>query len=487
MLHRHKFFSKKLAGLLTLSLAFAATPALAAEDSLHQATEQAEVVEETAQVADSFYRLDFDAKNFTKETLELNGLPVAFRAFRGCHYTAYPVSDVQEQMDIYVPEAYFNKKKVNGYTAKTAPIFMPLTIKENESGSAASPADEDSIALQALAHGYVVAAPAAMSVIPQEEQRLGKAPVAILDYKAAIRYLRRNHHRLPAGDLSRIVVTGQGVGGNLAMQLAASTDREIFHPFLRSLGAAERSDRIFAAQVYQPDLTLTNNAARFGWTLPDGRPDPNAANRYTPLLDPQKALEPQEELLPIPQGSADSPEALADEAGKDLIPEETPSSEEKTAEDEASPEPAKIIYDTREYRDYLQKKATYEEVLEETEQVREEYKTEGATAPYLRICTDSAAALQNLKSALEEHHTDVTLQAELSPQEDIKALFTWIDEADASQDIVDEDVAKILKKQEEKLARAKLLADRAQVRAQKRQAKLERHAQHALQDNAASK
>lgn len=486
MQHKHKYFPQKIAGLLTISLALMTTPALASEGPLPQTAGQTEAAAEAPHATDSFYRLDFDAKNFTKETLELNGLPVAFRAFRSCHYTAYPVSDAQEQMDIYIPEAYFNKKKINGYTARTAPVFMPLTIKENESGSAASPEDEDSIALQALAHGYVVAAPAAMSVIPQEEHRLGKAPVAILDYKAAIRYLRRNHHRLPAGDLGRIVVTGQGVGGNLALQLAASTDREIFHPYLRSLGAAERSDRIFAAQVYQPDLNLTSNAARFGWTLPDGRPDPNAASRYTPLLDPQKALEPQEELFPVPQDNVDSPEALADEAGKDLIPENAPASEEEAAKDESSPAPAKIIYDTKEYRDYLQKKATYEEVLEETKQVREEYKTEGATAPYLRVCTKDADALQNLKSTLEEHHTDVTLQAEFSPLDDLKALFTWIDEADASQDIVDEDVAKILKKQEEKLARAKLLADRAQVRAQKRQAKLERHAQRDLQDTKAS-
>ena len=127
----HKYFArKKITGLLALSLLFSSVPAWAAEDSTATAAETA---------VPSFYDLNFDANNFTPKTLYLKGQPIAFRAFDGCHYTARPVATYKEQLSIYIPEAYFQKKHVNGFNAKTAPIFVPLAAGNATEGTIMAP------------------------------------------------------------------------------------------------------------------------------------------------------------------------------------------------------------------------------------------------------------------------------------------------------------------------------------------------------------
>ena len=69
-------------------------------------------------------------------------------------------------MNIYVPEGYFKGKSINGYTAKTAPIFLPNTVGGYMPGEPGQPSEQDRMTgganaiLVALSKGYVVAAPA---------------------------------------------------------------------------------------------------------------------------------------------------------------------------------------------------------------------------------------------------------------------------------------------------------------------------------------
>ena len=71
------------------------------------------------QVKQAKYSLKFNAKNYTKETLKLEGQDVAFRAYRDAVYTAKPASVASESMSIFIPEAYFTKGgTVNGYTGE---------------------------------------------------------------------------------------------------------------------------------------------------------------------------------------------------------------------------------------------------------------------------------------------------------------------------------------------------------------------------------
>ena len=487
-MHKH-FLQKKITGLLALSLLFTSVPAWAAEDTNTAAPAEASTP--------AYYELNFDAKNFTKETLFLHGQPVEFRIYEGCHYTAYPVAADKEQLTIYIPEAYFQKMELNGYTAKTAPIFMPLTADETEYAHALPEGTDKenrqaSLSLLALAHGYVVALPGPQALTPPAQERLGKAPQAIISYKAAIRYLRRNQNSLPAGDTNRIVVSGCGTSGSLALQLAASANQPLYQPLLYSIGAATRPDNIFAAQVYEPVTGLHKDVTRFGWTLPDGRPDPNAASVYAPMLDTKASLHP-ETSAPVQTGDT---EAVIEEAATDMPPKAA--GEVKKTADEAKKEvttdkakasaaalpqkAAPIIYDTPEHRDYLAKKATYEQVEEETNQLIKEYTPKSQAAPYLRLSATSSAnqELQELKEAFEDSDTSVTsLEGQPSPLEDAQAFFAWIDEADAERDEYDKFIAELWKKQSAKLARAKLLADRAALKAQKKQAQLEKEASQA--------
>jgi hypothetical protein len=230
---------------------------------------------------------------------------------------------------------------------------------------------------------------------------------------------------------------------------------------------------------------LHKDVTRFGWTLPDGRPDPNAASVYAPMLDTKASLRP-ETYAPV---QADDATSVIEEASQDTPKKETGAGEKKTAtnKDKVSAaaqahQPAPIIYDTQEYRDYLAKKTTYEQLEAESNQLIKEYTAKIQATSYLRLSAASSAKqeLQELKEAFEDSDTSVTsLEGQPSPLEDAQALFAWIDEIDAERDEYDKLILALWKKQSAKLARAKLLADRAALKAQKKQAQLEKQASQA--------
>ncbi len=64
----------------------------------------------------------FDTLHFT-----VRGQEVVLRAWHGIPYCAAPVDKIQ-RLDLYAPECFFHGDALNGYTAATAPIFMPNTV-----------------------------------------------------------------------------------------------------------------------------------------------------------------------------------------------------------------------------------------------------------------------------------------------------------------------------------------------------------------------
>ena len=142
--------------------------------------------------------------------MTVDGKKVAFRAYENRVYVAHPVDTTYQSMNIYVPEGYFKGRTINGYTAKTAPIFMPNTVGGYMPGEPGSPSENDRMTgganaiLVALSKGYVVAAPGARGRTNQgaDGSYTGKAPALIVDMKAAVRYLRHNAGRLP-GDTEK--------------------------------------------------------------------------------------------------------------------------------------------------------------------------------------------------------------------------------------------------------------------------------------------
>ncbi|MFJ3892996.1 subtype B tannase [Streptomyces sp. NPDC090083] len=126
--------------------------------------------------------------------------------------------------------------------------------------------------LLALAAGYVVVEPGARGRTLKNSggEYYGTAPAAIVDLKAAVRYLRANKGRVP-GDVERIVSAGTSAGGALSALLGASGDSPLYDPYLKALGAADASDAIFATGAWCPitDLEHADGAYEWNWGAND--------------------------------------------------------------------------------------------------------------------------------------------------------------------------------------------------------------------------
>lgn len=118
----------------------------------------------------------------------------------------------------------------------------------------------------ALAAGYVVVTPGVRgrdNKLP-DGTYFGKAPAAIIDLKAAVRYIRHNTGRLP-GNTNWIISAGVSAGGALSALLGASGDAQEYAPYLRQVGAAEAKDTIFASADYCPITDLDHADAAYEW------------------------------------------------------------------------------------------------------------------------------------------------------------------------------------------------------------------------------
>ncbi|MDX3494189.1 alpha/beta hydrolase [Streptomyces turgidiscabies] len=119
-----------------------------------------------------------------------------------------------------------------------------------------------------LAAGYVVVEPGARgrTLVDSSGTYYGTAPAAIVDLKAAVRYVRFNKGRIP-GNTDRIVSSGTSAGGALSALLGASGDSPLYSRYLKALGAADASDAIFASGDWCPitDLEHADMAYEWNW------------------------------------------------------------------------------------------------------------------------------------------------------------------------------------------------------------------------------
>lgn len=202
-----------------------------------------------------------------------------------------------EIMNIYIPEKYFEGKSIGSYTVDTAPIFMPNSVggyTRGEPGTIGESTDGDNKAAQgcsqdgapapgagatggapdggaqagatALSKGYIVAMPGARGRTTQDDngQYTGKTPAAIVDLKAAVRYLRYNDKTMP-GDAEKIISNGTSAGVALSALLGATVNNADYEPYLNELGAADTRDDIFASSDYCPITNLDNADMAYEW------------------------------------------------------------------------------------------------------------------------------------------------------------------------------------------------------------------------------
>ena len=214
--------------------------------------------------------LKLNPASYTDETLIVGGQTVAFRAYRDIPYAVRPRDRERERMSIFIPAAYLSGGTVNGYTAKTAPIFLPNGVGGYMPGEILAPALDGTKAnasLVALSRGLVVAAPAIRGRTDKNKEGVyvGKAPACIVDYKAAVRFLRYNAALLPAGNTERIIASGTSAGGALSALLGASGNSRDYDEELAAIAAAPGRDDIYAASCYCPITDLEHADMAYEW------------------------------------------------------------------------------------------------------------------------------------------------------------------------------------------------------------------------------
>ncbi|MBN1627045.1 MAG: alpha/beta hydrolase [Deltaproteobacteria bacterium] len=143
-------------------------------------------------------------------------------------------------------------------------------VQSGPGGMVGSPADggappSDNKA-PALAAGFVVVEPGCRGRDNKASDGtyFGKAPAAIVDLKAAVRYIRHNKGVMP-GNVDWIVSTGCSAGGGLSSLLGASGNSHMFDSYLKEIGAADGDDSIFAAACYSPVTDLDHADMAYEW------------------------------------------------------------------------------------------------------------------------------------------------------------------------------------------------------------------------------
>lgn len=259
--------------------------------------------------------LDFNPDAFealtTTITTDAGEVLVTYRFYKAIPYVARPVDLAYQSLNISVPveingvainatnAPILFANSVGGYmpssvvdatgvgeagmrgpTGGTPPTGVPATAASG-SNAMLSQGKKISNAQRALAAGYVVVEPGARgrTLVDASGTYYGTAPAAIVDLKAAVRWLRHNAGKVP-GNTEWIVSSGTSAGGALSTLLGATGDLPQYLPYLSALGAAETSDAIFATGAWCPitDLEHADMAYEWNWGSNPGLPgDPNSA------------------------------------------------------------------------------------------------------------------------------------------------------------------------------------------------------------------
>ncbi|MGW7644889.1 subtype B tannase [Streptomyces bobili] len=210
---------------------------------------------------------------------------VTYHFWKAITYVAKPVDEKYQSLNVSVPV------KIDGTAvdASNAPIlfansvggYMPSSVADATGigGSSGGPTGGggggaggggagalNTNQLLALAAGYVVVEPGARGRTLKNSagEYYGVAPAAIVDLKAAVRYVRANKGRIP-GNTDRIVSAGTSAGGALSSLLGASGDSPLYASHLKEIGAADASDAVFATGAWCPITDLEHADGSYEW------------------------------------------------------------------------------------------------------------------------------------------------------------------------------------------------------------------------------
>ncbi len=263
-------------------------------------------------------KLLFPVDAYTMDTMEADTrdghVKVEYRKYEHLQYVEKPVDADYQSLDVWVPVT----RNGVAYDASDAPIFFVIGVggymsSRNRGGRGFGPGAPggpggpgapggpggpnkangggylglggeggvgDNKAL-ALAYGFVVVQPGCRGRDNQfpDGTWYGKAPAAMVDLKAAVRYIRHNKGVMP-GDPEKIFSTGGSAGGALSCLLAASGNSDLYTPYLEAIGAAEERDDICGSASYSAITDLEHADAAYEWEY--GK-IPSAGNEGGPM------------------------------------------------------------------------------------------------------------------------------------------------------------------------------------------------------------
>jgi hypothetical protein len=196
---------------------------------------------------------------------------VTYRSYMHIPYVANPVDKDYQSMNVIVPI----KVDDQDVDASNAPVLFTIGVGGYMSSSNArsapggGPGGNRKVSSNsdlALAAGYVVVSPGCRGRDNKSADGTyyGKAPVAIVDLKAAVRYIRHNQGVMP-GNVDWIFSTGVSAGGALSALLGASGNSSLYDSYLKEIGAARASDSIFGSACFCPITDLEHADGAYEW------------------------------------------------------------------------------------------------------------------------------------------------------------------------------------------------------------------------------
>ena len=199
--------------------------------------------------------LRFDAGAGVKSSMAMyDGATVSYTAYEKLYYVTNVEDSTYQYLNIYVPD---------GATQQT-PIFLRTYVGGYMASPAAQPQAGDASG-RALKEGFVVVIPGTRGRNSQQNGvYTGRAPKAILDLKAAVRYLRHFDSQIP-GNAERIITDGTSAGGAMSALMGATGNNPSYDRMLKAMGAADERDDVFASVCFCPIIDLDHADMAYEW------------------------------------------------------------------------------------------------------------------------------------------------------------------------------------------------------------------------------
>ena len=203
--------------------------------------------------------LQFDSENGVKASLTLtDGKVVNYTAYTKLYFVTNVEDSTYQYMNIFVPDG----------VTQQSPMFLRTYVGGYMASEAGYPQAQDASG-RALAEGYVLVIPGSRgrnSTVKKGKKTIytGRAPKALLDLKAAVRYLRHFDNVIP-GDAEKIITDGTSAGGAMSSLLGATGNNAAYAPLLKAMGAADERDDVFASVCYCPIIDLEHADMAYEW------------------------------------------------------------------------------------------------------------------------------------------------------------------------------------------------------------------------------